>query len=367
MVTVNQIIYWDRIKCSKDLVDILTSNNQEEEVKEEVKEDVKKDPYKAHKECIDKLRDGKYKQINLEKLSGYDNLYSIRVNKADRVLFHCAQGSRDAVVLAAVDNHQYDKTLRSLETVLKEGVDPDSLVDITRADLREGEPVLMDHPPEVDEVIYYDRNIFPLSIPQLDVLNNTRFPLIINGTAGSGKTVVAEQLLLLSKDLGYEKAYYFAPTDNLVDFMRDQISQSEKGEELIKSSKVVVSTYRDYVKNSLEPLNVKLCDFDENAIVKMEFQLREIELEIKQLKEGGKQSQEAQEKADELIEDLDRTNKFKTWYDSSKFSSNSPKEKSSTKSISDASSVYLELRVAASYKRDEYMKLGHKQSSLSSR
>ena len=305
----NNLIYWNSVKCPTDLVATLSEGN--------------------HGESITKFQNGEYKSLHLEKLRNYENLYSIRVkgdDKADRLLFTCNPPSREALFLCVAENHNYNAAFREIETALKEGVNGEDFVTIAGNQAVIEAANLMEVPPAYDEAIYYGKYVFPLSDYQLGVVNNPTLPLIINGTAGSGKTVVAEQLLLSVEELDYEKAYYFAPTNNLVSFMHGEIAKFPNGKEFLDSSKVIVSTYENYVKG-------RIADQD--------------------LQSSG-------------LED------FKSWYDShpsnsfvAPSSSNKKKAKGLQQDALSAAKIYAELCIAAPYSRENYMSLGENQSSLS--
>jgi len=301
------LIYWDCVKCAEDLKETLRDGN--------------------YFDSISRFQNGEYQALNLEKMRNYKDLYSIRIkgkDKADRLLFTCNTENRDALILVVVENHDYQAAFRAIESQLKNGVNAKEFVEISRYDpdnsKEPSDP--MKALPDCDESIYYGKYVFPLSNSQLDVVKNPTLPLIINGTAGSGKTVVAEQLLLSVDDLDYNKAYYFAPTEKLVGFMRDEVSNLSSGRDLIASSKLVVSTYEDYVKNRL-PDNINLCGLKD----------------------------------------------FKLWYESNEFfpSSNnkSNNSKSSNNEARTGEQLYAELCIAAPYSRQEYISLGRNQSSLS--
>jgi len=305
------LIYWNCIKCSKSLRDILSGNN--------------------YAEAISKFQNGEYKALNLEKMRNYSNLYSIRIkgeDKADRLLFTCKPGSRDALILSVVENHNYDAAFRKIEYVLNNGVNAEDFTEIFQSN--PAASLVANNIPDCEESIFYGKYVFPLSSSQLDVINNPTLPLIINGTAGSGKTVVAEQLLLSVNDNpNFDKAYYFAPTDKLVGFMRAEISKLLGGKELIDSSKIIISTYENYVKDKLSDKGINLRGLEE----------------------------------------------FKIWYDRQSFefsqsssSSNKKqpkKSKSSNKDIGTAEKFYAELCIAALYSEEEYISLGERQSSIS--
>ena len=236
-------LLWDSIQCDERLAEKIHDNDN-------------------YQEAVGRLLLGEYKALNLEKLHNYGNVYSVRVkgsDKADRLLFTYEKGKKEALILSVADKHDYKTALKEANAKLS-GLDQIAFVNAADAKYEiepNDENLLDDLPADVEDLfghlIDYNEHLIPLSSQQYQA--SITLPLIINGIAGSGKTLVAQDVLMSVEDEveGEERvSYYFAPTQDLIDTMTKSIKALPNGEALIKKGQVVVTTFEDYAKKQLE-------------------------------------------------------------------------------------------------------------------
>ncbi len=193
-----------------------------------------------YKTTLENLSNGEYTALNLEKLHNTDpTLFSIRVkgeHRADRLLCitHEQDGINIARIVAIVKNHQYDKALRK-------SIPEDGYVDFDTA--QEQTPEVSHVEPQMGLAAFYNGQVLSLTDPQKAVYDTYQLPLLINGTAGSGKTFMSE--LLIKKAIEEDKTvYYFAPSQNLVDFMTRSIDDIPDN--------LVITTPQKFIENKTE-------------------------------------------------------------------------------------------------------------------
>lgn len=232
----NKVIYWDRVQCDAEISQTIYENDD-------------------YQEAIGRLLLGEYKALNLEKLHNYDDIYSVRVkgrNKADRLLF--TKGDRKVSILSVADNHDYDTALKEANRKLRRIHEID-FIDAAN-DAYEIEPhdadllddYLLNEDDLFGQAVHYNKRVITLSEHQKEIT----LPIMINGIAGSGKTLVAQDVLMSVEDEEDEVSYYFAPTQDLVKTMRASIQALPQGNDFIAQGKVVITTFEDYARTQLD-------------------------------------------------------------------------------------------------------------------
>ncbi|WP_193392313.1 DNA/RNA helicase domain-containing protein, partial [Legionella erythra] len=156
---------------------------------------------------ISKLLNGDYKEADLEKLAGH-NVYSVRVNKSDRLLFSTVtvKGKSCLLLLDVVLNHDYHKSRFLKPQVLRQFLEQNVLKALAKEELAfvkaDALPPLWANPKSKEEeetieyqkVTFYNQTFITLSDAQEKALK-TQLPAVISGAAGSGKSCVALAIL----------------------------------------------------------------------------------------------------------------------------------------------------------------------------
>lgn len=176
--------------------------------------------YEEYATTIQALLDGEYQSLDLEKLhvNTISPIYSIRHNVSTRILFSTYQGN--ICILEPILNHDYAKSrfLRNRHC-LKDFL---SKVDASITWTNEIEPEeIPSYRGQTIEKKYVDfqQQFIELSDIQEETLR-TKFPFVINGPAGSGKTMLA---ILLLQNISYartESIIYLTASDKLRDYVK---------------------------------------------------------------------------------------------------------------------------------------------------
>lgn len=163
-----------------------------------------------YSEQIKRLLAGEYAELNLEKLRGCD-VYSIRINKADRLLLTSVEtdGVNHLLILEEVLNHDYHRARmlqpKALEKYLELNAPDFANHTITNEDFEKAEKLkiapdaqeLGNLDPEYISAKYYQFRYLNYSVTQEEIVSNPRlqFPMVITGAAGTGKTCVIISLM----------------------------------------------------------------------------------------------------------------------------------------------------------------------------
>jgi hypothetical protein len=254
----------------------LTNNRLSQELKE--------------RDCIEALTKFQYKNftsLKIHKLKGFgDNIYTMYVNKADRIIFSRQDDS--ITVLDVVRFHKYHKvrlqdTSPRAEWVHEaQEVEPKGNFEAAISDTEE---------------IFYDGNVVTLS-PVQQLGKTARLPLLISGAPGSGKTLVAREILLeyvirhsvqIDGDSAAEAspaalrhaaaeevelshaatdtedkvkqkvAYYIAPNEQLRTKMKSTIEELPGMARYLEEGRIKIMSYEDFYKEKF--LNGKETEF----------------------------------------------------------------------------------------------------------
>ena len=178
-----------------------------------------------HSDTICRLLTGDYDKNDLEKLRtvSLHPIYSFRLNQTARLLFTTRQGCLH--VLEFLPTHDYQKS-RFLKTgVLKRHLDRHAgdEMPIHFSELAADEPVLVfddsiktERPISLD---YYNQQFIRLSEEQTGVIERARLPMILNGQAGAGKTLVGT--LLMARAVEGSRVLYVTKEQHLVKKIED--------------------------------------------------------------------------------------------------------------------------------------------------
>jgi ankyrin repeat protein len=261
------------------LTSLFFANDLSEKQKEELsQEDIKK--------TLAQFRDfGNSPGLNLEKLRSFKNpaIFSIRINLADRILLQLERNIEgvEAVVVGVVRNHDYQKF--EGKNILKNNLcgkeflhRKTKLAELPETEDKEKYQLLnIENAPEA---VIYGNSILSLSEAQKRAIKQAlgeyvggdefTLPLLISGAPGSGKTMIAAELLRSfvqddkieavayagEADAVYEeprkRSFYFAPTSRLVEMMKSQIKQQSGDDALVENEKIVATTYLDFVRSN---------------------------------------------------------------------------------------------------------------------
>lgn len=160
-------------------------------------------------DIIEKLVDGNYVGLNLEKLAGH-SVYSVRINNSDRLLFTTitVKNQPYLMLLDEVLNHDYAKSRFLKPSVLKHYLELHGRVI--------SEKLVNEHFKKIEEAIcflpektkkkpsieylridYCNQKFIELSELQRNIATKMALPLILSGVPGSGKSCIA--LLILGQ------------------------------------------------------------------------------------------------------------------------------------------------------------------------
>jgi len=178
--------------------------------------------------ALEQLLNGEYKSLKFEQLNTKNTQYpifSIRANGADRLLLtnKSINGKLYFVFLEELINHTYDKSvyLKNEAKLIQDMQTLDSVntLEEPQEEVKFAETATLQHNPYDfyhDEIIIFSEN-------QQQALK-TRLPVIISGTAGSGKTCIA--LKLLKDNPTQEPMLYIADSQPLVDKVKKEWEKS---------------------------------------------------------------------------------------------------------------------------------------------
>lgn len=226
---------------------------------------------------MQRLINGEYAELNLEKLRGY-NVYSIRINKADRVLFTTIKvnGRPYLMILDIVENHDYKKSRFLKKNVLREYIE--------HFDAEVFESVIEDHfekcnefklnlPKEDGEYDYVPAKHFGNKYIEFDTDQQkackASLPLILTGAAGAGKSCAGFQIITNYATQNYESLsrplLYVAASANLCRAMqRNWESLPVSG----KFDKKLIQ-YKTYVQviNDIDPFVANLTEVGKEEFI----------------------------------------------------------------------------------------------------
>lgn len=182
---------------------------------------------------MQKLFHGEYAELNLEKLRGY-NVYSIRVNRSDRVLFSTVtvNGRPYLIILDIVKNHDYEKSKFLKKNVLREYIDSinaENLEEIVESHF-ESCPEFKSDLVNKGEGDFLPVKRFGRKYIEFDqdqqLACNAALPLVIRGAAGSGKSCAVFQMVVdyATKNISVlsHPVLYVAASSNLCNTMLHQ-------------------------------------------------------------------------------------------------------------------------------------------------
>lgn len=199
--------------------------------------------HKAIDKTIAQLAAGDFRSAEVKKMAGH-NLFRAKLNYADRLLFALGRFGAESVllVLEVIRNHAYDKS-RFLRGAV---IDSDNFSDIATLDEIEQQapdPLRLGYlNPEsprfhfLDKILSFD--------DQQDAILKTQPPVIIIGSAGSGKTTLTlEKLKSLRGDVLYTTLSSFL-TQNARDLYYSHHYQNEHQEVTFLSFRELLETVR---------------------------------------------------------------------------------------------------------------------------
>ena len=192
---------------------------------------------KDYTEVIQKLINGEYRELNLEKLRGH-NVYSIRINRANRILFTTVtiKNAPYVMILDVVLNHDYQKSSFLKPGVLKNYLEMNghlfeaetiSDTDFDKSDsLDESLNEVSENGADCDflPAECFHQKFISFNDDQRFLAEKSKLPLVISGAAGSGKSCVALSMLTHYTAQHLETLarpiLYVTESDKLCDSMR---------------------------------------------------------------------------------------------------------------------------------------------------
>ena len=246
--------------------------------------------FEDYKTKINALFSGNYAEVNLDlkKLAGH-RVYSVRLNKADRLLFTTLHisGKRHLLLLEIILNHDYQKSTFLKSGVLKNHLEknveaiknqidvnyfhPQDPLDLPKLEITE------QIEPSYKAVEYHKNKFIILNDSQQDILQHlsTTQQMLISGPPGSGKSSVA--LSLLSHyidqqknqkiDLNNKKILYLTQSFKLFYAMQKMWQDLPQSQGLaadtvqFKTYKMIANTFPDMVGKTSVNENNQLDDF----------------------------------------------------------------------------------------------------------
>lgn len=156
----------------------------------------------CYADIIQKMIAGDYESLHLKKLAGH-NVYSVRINKSDRLLFTTivVKGLPYLILLDEVLNHDYAKSRFLKPSVLKnylelhgtaisEELTSSHFQAHTQSDIPSSEKDTAKKSITFSQIDFYNQKFIELDTTQLAVIGGV-LPMIISGAAGSGKSCLA--------------------------------------------------------------------------------------------------------------------------------------------------------------------------------
>ncbi|MBA2656155.1 MAG: AAA family ATPase [Tatlockia sp.] len=221
---------------------------------------------KDYDHIVKKLMDCNYQGLALEKLDGY-NVYSVRLNRCDRLLFTTifVTDKPYLLLLDEVLNHDYGKSRFLKRGVLKNYLELNGK--IFSEEIKSAHFKVTDKPPvaptvnrKLNKSLHYSRiDFFNQKFIELDplqsgIVTKTKLPHIVKGAAGSGKSCVA--LSIISHyvlNLGEDKfpILYVTESEQLANHMR-LVWQSLPLAQGLNANDVQFKNYEQLIKE-LEP------------------------------------------------------------------------------------------------------------------
>ena len=184
---------------------------------------------------LNKLIDGDYAGLSLEKLEGH-NVFSVRVNKKDRLLFTTINihGDPYLMLLDEVLNHDYAKSRFLKPAVLKHYLELHGkplCEEILHEHFKKHEDLscllpikaTSKQPVDYTRIDFYNNKFIELDVTQLDTITHQSLPLIISGAPGSGKSCIAMLLLAQYLESDMDRQFtilYVTKSQKLADSMR---------------------------------------------------------------------------------------------------------------------------------------------------
>lgn len=228
-------------------------------------------------DVISRLEDGEDAGLCIEKLRGH-NLYSCRLNQADRLLFTYVEidGANYLLLLDIVRNHDYDKSFATKPRVLGKFLELNGRViadSIKREDFAASNESSNEAVTNLDnnnnnnnitrkiyipEMEFFNDQFIALSKDQLEA-RKAALPVTIHGAAGSGKSGAAfARLTDLAEAMnqhGGEKlpeVCYVTQSQALCDNMRENFEASPQAK-LASAARISFKTYEQIVASDLKP------------------------------------------------------------------------------------------------------------------
>ncbi|CEK11527.1 DNA/RNA helicase domain-containing protein [Legionella hackeliae] len=287
-------------------------------------------------ETISKLVKGNYKaaDLDLKQLDGY-RVYSVRINKSDRLIFTTFEKDGDSylLLLDVVLNHDYRKCPFFNRSVLKnylvknatdiaQQIDDSNFIDISEAPLADKESQeSIDSATSLQftPINYYNQMYIEFNDEQ-QIARGATLPAVISGPPGSGKSCVALSLLeqAVSQQIHHDSPILY-------------VTQSEPLKKMLEGAWKELP-----IAQNRPPNSVQFCTYLEL--------LNKLNVEYETV---GKSS-------------------FKSW-----FKQYNTKQKHRKKTITEYENflkqgplIYRELRILTAYKSEEYLKLGERQSLI---
>jgi hypothetical protein len=195
------------------------------------------------RDALTKYRNRTFGSLNIHKLKNFgNNIYTMYINIADRIIFHRDQiGSIN--VLDVVRSHRYESSKAKgfdITSLLKADVESfTKFSDINDNEKKTKEDEEEDFFQNLEEEMLYNRFSVTLSDFQNEAINEVRshtaqlqkLPLLISGAPGSGKTLVAREMLIKYVDAKKQEMPYDDELDG-----KNEVSAAAPDDELDSSS-----------------------------------------------------------------------------------------------------------------------------------
>lgn len=219
------------------------------------------DLLKKYDEMLEILNERLYKEAHLAfkgRRAGEYSLYTVRVNREDRILFVCSKilDEECFVLFQEIENHAYKNSVLGDDATIKARLE--KIRPALEAQLRDSRKRVIDENKipkdvkiEVQRVYIHQSKIVVLDAQQEEALI-TRIPAIITGPAGSGKTLVATQMLFARAEnqLLKKPLLYVTESKRLRDATRkcwDEIPGSSQYNDIVE-----IKTYDDLLREQYD-------------------------------------------------------------------------------------------------------------------